>query len=682
MRIKTIIKIASVIIIVIIVALVVILKSMDFNKYLNLITQKVQEATGRELKINGELKLNLSFSPALTVEDITFANASWGSRPKMVQLKRLDIKVNLIPLIFGNIRIKRFVLIEPDILLETNSEGKGNWILDREEKARAHPDKSDAEQKEEIVIPVINEVRIKKANLTYRDGRSQKSTNFMIKSLTGHTRGLKSPFNLDIDGSYNNIHFKVAGEFGSFGQLTNPSVPFPVQLEARLLNTLIKVNGTIKKPMEGKGLNLKLSLESPDIGKLSKLAETQLPSVGPLHITAHLTDSEKTYSFRNFNVNIGRSKLGGKVSVKMVSEIPSVNVNLTTLDLDLTEFKVPADKKEKKGKEKPAKSKGKKKRIFSNDPLPLDGLRKLDADIKINGNRILANGIELKNPVLNLKLNKGILSIYPLKGNIAGGNLSLNISLNAARNRPVPTLNLKMNIKNADLGVLLKDMKITDLLSSGKVDVEIDLRGKGESLQTLMAGLNGKTILIMGEGKIKNKFVDFIAADLVKLITPGGMKKDLTKINCFVNRFDIKQGLAQNKWFLFDTEEITVMGEGDINLATEKLNLKMRPKPKQKSLLSLAVPINIRGTLSEPSVRPDTKSVVTGAAGAVIGTMINPLGLLVPFISKGTGDKNPCLEALTQSKKDGTRSQSIQQEDSGGVKGFLKGLGNALKSKE
>ena len=104
-----------------VVAGVAILKSMDFNQYRGLITDEVKSITGRELTIAGDLDLDLSFNPAITVEGVTFANAAWGSVPVMAKLKRLEVEAQLLPLLSGDIRVNRIVLIGLDALLEAES---------------------------------------------------------------------------------------------------------------------------------------------------------------------------------------------------------------------------------------------------------------------------------------------------------------------------------------------------------------------------------------------------------------------------------------------------------------------------------------------------------------------------------------------------------------------------------
>src|SRR3546814_9074802 len=77
MRIGTVLKIAALLVVALAVAGVVVVQNMDFNQYKGLIAAKVKEATGRDLAINGDLKLDiLTLSPSLVDRKSTRLNSS------------------------------------------------------------------------------------------------------------------------------------------------------------------------------------------------------------------------------------------------------------------------------------------------------------------------------------------------------------------------------------------------------------------------------------------------------------------------------------------------------------------------------------------------------------------------------------------------------------------------------
>ena len=136
-RLIKIISILCVLLIAVVVAGVAVLSSLDFNDYKGVIAEEAKKATGREMTISGDLKLNISLTPSIYVDDVTFANAPWGSRPQMVTLKRLEAEVSLLPLLSSELDVKRVVLVGLDLLVETNKQGRGNWQFGEDAKTPA-----------------------------------------------------------------------------------------------------------------------------------------------------------------------------------------------------------------------------------------------------------------------------------------------------------------------------------------------------------------------------------------------------------------------------------------------------------------------------------------------------------------------------------------------------------------
>jgi uncharacterized protein involved in outer membrane biogenesis len=81
----------------------------------------------------GDIDLEVGLSPTLVVEDVSFQNATWGSRPELAKLKHFEIQIALLPLILKRIAVKRIVLVSPDILVETDSSGTSNLDFETEE---------------------------------------------------------------------------------------------------------------------------------------------------------------------------------------------------------------------------------------------------------------------------------------------------------------------------------------------------------------------------------------------------------------------------------------------------------------------------------------------------------------------------------------------------------------------
>ena len=127
MRWKWIAGIGVTLIIALMAAVYVFLDSYDYNKLKPRIVRMVKDATGRDLKLGGEINLAIGLSPSLVVTDVAFANASWGSQPQMIKVEKLEAQVRLLPLLFKDVQLKRIGLAGVAVLLETDPDGQGNW---------------------------------------------------------------------------------------------------------------------------------------------------------------------------------------------------------------------------------------------------------------------------------------------------------------------------------------------------------------------------------------------------------------------------------------------------------------------------------------------------------------------------------------------------------------------------
>jgi uncharacterized protein involved in outer membrane biogenesis len=129
MRLRTVLIAAGVVIGLPLIGLAAFIATFDANAYKPRIAAAAKEATGRDLTLAGPIRLKLGLNPGLRAEDVALANAPWGSRPELARLAALEVEVALLSLLSGTIAVNRVVLVRPDILLEIDPEGRGNWEI-------------------------------------------------------------------------------------------------------------------------------------------------------------------------------------------------------------------------------------------------------------------------------------------------------------------------------------------------------------------------------------------------------------------------------------------------------------------------------------------------------------------------------------------------------------------------
>ena len=158
----------------IIVGLVIFIATMDLNQYKPKIEQAVKDASGYDLKINGDI--SISFSPV----GISVADVSVAAEKEFASFKSFDVALELMPLLSQEVKVNYVVLSNLDLNIEKMKNGKFNFDVDMPKTSAKKEVKSDESSTEEPAkLPLVNvtEVRLEKANITYVDQISNAKAN-------------------------------------------------------------------------------------------------------------------------------------------------------------------------------------------------------------------------------------------------------------------------------------------------------------------------------------------------------------------------------------------------------------------------------------------------------------------------------------------------------------------------
>jgi uncharacterized protein involved in outer membrane biogenesis len=224
--------------------------------------------------------------------------------------------------------------------------------------------------------------------------------------------------------------------------------------------------------------------------------------------------------------------------------------------------------------------------------------------------------------------------------------------------------------KDIKFGQLLRDTGVDDSLS-GELDFTFDLKGSGDSPHAIASTLDGHAEVFSEGGEIHNRTLKIFAVGLGSILGPLFGGKSDAKINCMVARFDLKQGVAKSNAILFDSEVVTLAGEGKIDLRDEKLKLHFSTSTRSVSLASLAVPFTVGGTLKAPKVTANPIAAATGAAKAVAEgaantakSIVGTLERLVGGEGSGGDDRDACHKALASAENAAPEPATVSDSES------------------
>jgi uncharacterized protein involved in outer membrane biogenesis len=638
-------------------AMFAILQSVDFNSYKDLVASQVKAATGRDLVLAGDVKVAVSLIPHLEIDQVSFRNADWGSEPQMLKLDKLEADVALIPLLSSQIEIRQIRLIGADILLETNKDGLGNWVMGTPSSGGSS-----------APLPQISQVAIENATLRWHNGVTGKTRVFAIDRLTMAPTDAIGNLAVAVDGKVDTLPVSLKGITGTLANFTKG--PLPINATGQIAGGDLAIKGEVEDPASLQGLNLELTLAGKAASDLGALLGAKLPPLGAYQLRTKISNPDHKLVLDGLSGKVGNTDFTGHIEVDPAKTPVAVNVALASSHFDLADFGI---KPEAKKSEPPSDGK-----VFSNQPWDFTALQSVDGQFKLNAQQAIFGSTTLENLAGEGTLEAGSLKVTALTAGLGDGTLGLAANVNSAA-KPA-TIEARLKANNVDGAPLLDAMGMGGAVTAGRLNAEVALQGPGTSLRDLMAGWNGGLHLEMGNGAINNDFARLMFADLFQLVTFGGTA-DAAKVNCMVTDFTAVDGIAGAKSLVLDTPGVTVIGSGDVNLRDETLHLHFDSNSKQTNLANLAVPIDVGGTLAHPSVSPDALGAVGNTADFAARTAnMATFGALASLTGVGAGGgpgDNPCIGAAAAGAK--AKQSSAGQKIIDGLGTAGEGIGQGAK---
>ena len=598
--------------------------SSNFDHFMQTLTSQIEENTGRNFVV-GEAALELSLNPEIELKDVSLSNAEWGSRKQMVMADSLVIKLNLLSLLFGEILFDEIRFVAPVFHLERNAQGRGNWeFLD-------------------VRLPImsVDHIEVNKGQVSYQDGMTGRKTGLNIDDLNLQKLSESDLQNVEIKAKYLDHFVKINGRTGSLKNWLE-NVPFILDININSTDAQASVKGEINQPINFKGLNIKINIEAETLSSFSWLADLNFPPVGPVALGARLSDQKNGYKLDDFSADIGGSNVSGPVEIITTKTQPMVTAKLTASDFDTADFKDNVNGDMTQNSEKGSQDQAKQDDpfpIFSSKALPLGALKQVDADISLSAKNSTMFAIPVHNLNLKLLLENGLLKIRPITAELANGSFRADLVINASSQTAKMTANFLAD--QVELGELLKALSGKAHLDGGKTDVEIAINGQGSTMKELVSTLNGHVSSVTGKGQI-NYDLSLAGENLIfnifKKMNPFKEKQETTSLDCMVARFDIEDGIATiDKGLAYESESLKILGNGTIDLNSEKINILLSSKS------TVARFLQVKGSLGKPEVKVNPVTALQKGTSLWAAIMTGGISMAAEIVfDYVTSDGSPC----------------------------------------
>lgn len=606
----------------------------DWNWLRGPVERAVSAKTGREFHL-GHLDVDLGRITTVRGERLSLGNASWSKRGAMAELNAAEIDVEFWPLLRGKLRLPEIRLEHPTLLLEAgNDSHPGNWVFDQ----------SDGDGS----MPRLGRLLVTNGRLQYIDDASRSDVDVAINSLAPPSSDQRAaPIGIDGKGRWKGYPFSLKGNTASPLELSQSEHPFRIDLRGSAGATRTHVRGTLTNPFQFRVFDLQMALSGQDMEDLYPLIGVAMPSTPPYKLDGRLRRDGDVWRYEKFTGTAGDSDLSGTAEIDLRNKRPFLRADLASKRLDFDDLAGFVGAPPKTGTNESANAEQKKQaaqlaasaRVLPTTPYDLSKLRSMNAQVRWRAQRINAPSWPLDDMDASLTLKDGLLQLDPLNFGVAGGDIRSTIGMDARK--AVITTQLKASIRGIRLDRLFPDATLAKQ-ASGAIGGELDLRGRGNSIAAMLGSADGSIGVGMGRGHVGNLIMELAGLDIAESLKYLLTKDRQIPVRCIFGDFGVQDGLMQSRALAFDSTDTIIVGEGNISLKNETLDLLLRPRPKDRSILSLRSPLRIGGTFKDPSFRPDFKALgVRGAIAIALGSIAPPAALLATF-EPGPGKDSDC----------------------------------------
>ncbi len=483
--------------------------------------QRVEQATGRQARIDGPISISLLPSVHVSAGGIGLAGVTGSG--EALKVNSVSFGVSLLPLISGHVAINSVTIVKPELVYEVDKTGHSNWqaaVEPQGQQAAATQPKSmedliassEAQQAatQEALATLdrigIAKLTISDGTLVYRDRRSGTDETITALNLTlaapNLTRGASLDGSFTWDGRQETIALKL-------GARPDPTKLAALPVEFTLSDDLATVTA---KGTALDGDTLFKGTVAANGGSLAGLAGrfgTKLPAApayGKFDFTATLAATAKRITLDTFTATLGDAKFAGQAVIATDRPRPGIGLRLAAGSIDADAFVVPA------GAGGGGKNGGGSGGASAEKPIDLSALGAVDANVAVTAQSVKVGSVALKDLGLDATLANGTLQATISKVTVNGAPGSGNLTI-AATKDGAAAISGAVKMTGLDVaGVLALAQVAAPVSGSGGVDVAF--KTSGTTASALAANLDASGALSLANGKVSGlNLADTVGGD-------------------------------------------------------------------------------------------------------------------------------------------------------------------------
>ena len=309
-------------------AVIIYLNSFESDDWRKLITKWVQESTEYELKIDGNVSVEVSLHPRITAEQVNLSSKNTASDSSRIALESIDLRTSLTDLFLGQIVIEHLYLSGLNVDISKNTH------------------KSDDQDRGLNIPVVLHKVEVKKSTITYTDSEGDLLVgSFNSIQLTSKDEG--QTLMVDVNGEFQHQRFTISGSIVDPFAIKKPT---SFELIGRYLTADLQVKGQTQIVKGAGQTTFNILVNSDNVSQLARQFWRSMPHRPDIAMYKHLelgrgvvsltvNVDKKVIGMPEFSVAIGDDKSSNKIqmdgSVKDLGTLEALSIDG---DIKLQEF--------------------------------------------------------------------------------------------------------------------------------------------------------------------------------------------------------------------------------------------------------------------------------------------------------------------------------------------------------
>lgn len=304
---------------------------------------------------------------------------------------------------------------------------------------------------------------------------------------------------------------------------------------------------------------------------------------------------------------------------------------------------------------------------WSDEPIALDGLRAVDADVRIRLSDARYRGLVLDRGDLSLRLDGGVARVEAADGGLAGGTVAATATVDGSGE----TLGIDYALDAAGVSVrpLLVAFADTDELS-GRLDFSMRGASAGASPNALVSGLNGDGALTLSDGALAGLELEgvdiagLLHGAVASIIDEPGDSPPRTVFDSLHGTFSVANGEVVNEDMVARAPLFGLSGSGRASLPRRTVDYRVVAALAARAggdniLAGIPIPVGISGPWTEveyevawdgvlAAVASDPARVAALPAGVAIGAAELGIELPAGLVGGALGVLEAVGEALSR----------------------------------